>query len=59
MPAVVWTCITQCASGMPRWIAAWTVKPAGLTGQRDGAAAFSTTRPSTSIRTRLDAVTSL
>ncbi len=32
MPAVVWVCITQCASASASWMAEWTVKPAGLTG---------------------------
>jgi hypothetical protein len=31
LPAVVCTCITQCASPMPPWIAECSVKPAGFT----------------------------
>ena len=55
MPEVVCVCITQCAPGSPSWIAAWTTKPAGLTGYFEP----SSTLPLTSMRTRLLAVTSL
>ena len=55
MPAVVWVCAMQWASARAAWMALWITKPATFTGCGEA----SSLRPSTSILTRLRAVTSL